>query len=64
MNKCRAKKYKTNIVIFHGAIVCWGFQNSPPCEYLKDCVDEHKDKFSKRKYNNISKKYFKSSPEK
>lgn len=59
--KCKAGHYKTNIVIFHGPIVCWGFgdENSrqPSCEYLMDCVNEHRKAFSIRKYNNIVKKY-------
>lgn len=54
--KCRKGTYTTNEIIFHGPIVCWGFGGEPPCEYIKECLEDYKGCIPKRKFNNLIKK--------
>ena len=63
MNECKAEEYKDNSVIFHSPIICWGFRDQPQCKYLKECLMDYQDDFSKvgkkRKFNNLLKKVIK-----
>ncbi len=54
MNECKADKYKTNTVVTHSPLVCFGGYSNPTCEYLFNCLRENK--VSERKINNLKKK--------
>jgi len=53
---CKAGKYTTNAIILRNPIICWGFGGQSPCKYLRDCIEDNKESFSKKKYNSIIKK--------
>jgi hypothetical protein len=60
-NKCRAKQYIDNEVIFRGSIVCWGFKdkyhNDPHCKFLEECLQDYIKIIPVRKINSLNKKY-------
>jgi hypothetical protein len=57
INKCRAKVYTDNEVIFHGSIMCWGFGDQPRCKYLEECLNDYIEILPKRKINTLNKKF-------
>jgi hypothetical protein len=44
---CRANIYTDSSVIFHGPIMCWGFEDQPPCIFLRECLLDYKETFEK-----------------
>jgi hypothetical protein len=42
MNECKAGYYKTNTVLTHGPLVCYGGFGVPECQHLADCIKEVK----------------------
>jgi uncharacterized Rmd1/YagE family protein len=55
MGECQTKTYIDNEVILYGSIVCWGFRDQPKCKFLKDCINDQKQFFTKRMYNKLMK---------
>ena len=53
--KCFSKDY-TQSVVLHGGLVCWGGFGQPSCKHLLKCVEQFKDSFTPRKFNNLIKK--------
>ena len=49
MGKCKAGYYKTNIVVTHGPLVCFGGFGQPECSYLEECTKEHGMKKRKKR---------------
>jgi hypothetical protein len=40
MNECKAGIFKTNAVITHNPLVCYGGFGQSSCEHLDSCIDE------------------------
>ena len=41
MGECRTLEYKTNEVVTHGPLVCFGGFGQPRCKFLLDCMKEN-----------------------
>ena len=41
MGKCRMKEYRTNEVVTHGPLICYGGFGQPRCAFLKVCMKEN-----------------------
>jgi hypothetical protein len=46
-NVCAAGHYTSNMVVLHGALVCWGGFGQPKCEHCTDCLADNGFKLSK-----------------
>jgi len=53
--KCFSKLY-TQSVVLHNGLVCWGGFGQLPCKHLKKCLEQFKDCFTPRRFNNLIKK--------
>jgi len=42
MNECNAGKYKTNTVVTHSPLICYGGYGQPACKYLDHYIMELK----------------------
>jgi hypothetical protein len=40
-NECKANQYKTNEVVTHGHLICFGGFRQPRCKFLKVCIEEN-----------------------
>jgi hypothetical protein len=56
MNECNARQYKTNIVVTHDPLVCYGGYGQPACKYLELCIMELKSQGYKVKRSKGGKK--------
>lgn len=41
MGECKVGFYANNIVVTHGAFVCYGGLGQPSCKHLDACAHEH-----------------------
>ena len=59
MGKCEAGHYTDNIVITHFPIMCFGFNEQPPCNYLRACAEERIKPAiqTERRWKNFEKKF-------
>ena len=48
MKGCQANLYKDNMVVTHGALMCWGGFGDKPCRFLKDCVTDWNMKLTRK----------------
>ena len=45
---CKANLYKDNMVVTHGALMCWGGFGQKPCRFIKDCIADYNMKLSRK----------------
>jgi hypothetical protein len=57
--KCFAGTYIFSVLL-HGGLVCYGGFGQPTCKYFEKCLEQFKGDMTKRRYNNILKKYGKN----
>jgi hypothetical protein len=41
MGECKAGLYKSNSIVTHTPLMCFGGLGQPTCQYLKECMDEN-----------------------